>query len=104
MIAIVDYRAGNLTSVRLALEYLGVSARITQDAHEIEEADRVIFPGVGAARAAMTHLSELGILDSIKRVVSRGRPFWGFAWEPRSFSTILKKMAGPRVWVWFLVR
>ncbi len=77
MIAIVDYRAGNLTSVRLALEYLGVSARITQDAHEIEEADRVIFPGVGAARAAMTHLSELGILDSIKRVVSRGRPFLG---------------------------
>ncbi len=77
MIAIVDYRAGNLTSVLLALEHLGVSAQITQDPAEILEADRVIFPGVGAAQTAMDNLTELGLSETLGTVVSQGTPFLG---------------------------
>ena len=58
MIAIVDYKAGNLTSVKLALEYLGVACEITRDPDVIRGAERVIFPGDGVAAAAMEHLNE----------------------------------------------
>ncbi|MBF0497949.1 MAG: imidazole glycerol phosphate synthase subunit HisH, partial [Deltaproteobacteria bacterium] len=49
MIAIIDYRAGNLTSVLRAVNNLGFEAKITSDRREILAAARVIFPGVGAA-------------------------------------------------------
>ena len=77
MIAIIDYRAGNLTSVRLALEALDVAGTITQDPAVIRAADRVIFPGVGAAGAAMHHLADLGLAAVIREVVASGRPFLG---------------------------
>lgn len=77
MLAIVDYRAGNLVSVRLALDDLGVPARITQDPAEIMSASRVIFPGVGAAGAAMKHLSELRLVKTLQDFVASGRPFLG---------------------------
>ncbi len=77
MIAIVDYRAGNLTSVKLAFDQLGASSRITSSADEILAAERVVFPGVGAAGAAMAHLAELELADVIRAVVSRGTPFLG---------------------------
>lgn len=77
MIAIVDYKAGNLTSVKLALEHLGVSCRITRDPSVIRGAERVIFPGDGAAAAAMDHLRELGLLDPLKDVVAAGTPTLG---------------------------
>ena len=77
MIAIIDYRAGNLTSVRLACESLGLDARITSDPDEIRSAERVIFPGVGAAGAAMGHLNELGLIETIRMVVDSELPFLG---------------------------
>jgi glutamine amidotransferase len=77
MIAIIDYRAGNLTSVRLALESIGVQGRITQDPAAIRSAERVIFPGVGAAGAAMQNLADLGLTGVIREVVASGRPFLG---------------------------
>ncbi len=77
MIAIVDYRAGNLVSVRLALEALGAPACITQDAAQILDADRVIFPGVGAAGSSMRNLAELGLVEPLHAVVKRGTPFLG---------------------------
>lgn len=77
MIAIIDYRAGNLTSVRLALEYLGVPCEITNDPHRISAADRVIFPGVGAAGEAMRNLHELQLIEPLNSVVSSGAPFLG---------------------------
>ncbi|MFO7600553.1 MAG: imidazole glycerol phosphate synthase subunit HisH, partial [Candidatus Desulfacyla sp.] len=49
MIAIIDYKAGNLRSVERALRGLGFACRITHDRDEILTADRVVFPGVGAA-------------------------------------------------------
>ena len=77
MIAIIDYKAGNLTSVRLALEYIGVECEITSDPAKILAADRVIFPGVGAAAEAMKNLREMQLLESMKTVVSQGTPFLG---------------------------
>ena len=77
MIAIVDYKAGNLVSVRLALEHLGVPAVITRDARMIAEADRVIFPGVGAAGSAMKNIDELGLRGTLKEAVAQGKPFLG---------------------------
>jgi glutamine amidotransferase len=77
MIAIIDYRAGNLTSVRLACESLGLDAIITSDAAVIKAAKHVIFPGVGAAGAAMGHLRELELIDILRAVVDCGTPFLG---------------------------
>jgi glutamine amidotransferase len=78
MIAIVDYRAGNLTSVARALEHLGHRCVITDRAEEIRAADRVILPGVGAAGATMENLRALD-LDAVMRddVARAGKPFLG---------------------------
>ena len=61
MIAIIDYEAGNLTSVARALTHLGCENQITSDAETIATAERVIFPGVGAAKATMETLQKRGL-------------------------------------------
>lgn len=60
-VAIVKYNAGNTASVANALERLGVSAVITDDAERLSSADRVIFPGVGEASTAMQYLRKRGL-------------------------------------------
>lgn len=77
MIAIIDYKAGNLTSVKLAFDSLGREAAITWDADTILQAERVIFPGVGAAGSAMQTLRERDLVEVIRNVVGRGTPFMG---------------------------
>lgn len=77
MIAIIDYKAGNLTSVRLAFEYLGIKARITNRPEEIIAADRLVFPGVGSAGAARQNIKALQLEDVLKQVVKSGVPFLG---------------------------
>jgi glutamine amidotransferase len=77
MIAIIDYKAGNLTSVRLAFEALGQVNAITSDPDVIRGATRVVFPGVGAAGAAMHHLTELKLAPVLREVIARGTPFLG---------------------------
>jgi len=77
MVAIIDYKAGNLTSVKLGLEYIGVECEITDQPERILAAERVIFPGVGAAGAAMVNLREMGLVETIKAVVAKGTPFLG---------------------------
>ena len=77
MIAIIDYKAGNLTSVKLAFNSLKVKAEITQDAEIILGADRVVFPGDGAAKTAMEHLNELKLLPTIREIIAKGIPFLG---------------------------
>ncbi len=77
MIAIIDYRAGNLTSVRLAFETLGRDAVVTDDPVCIRAAERVVFPGVGAAGAAMGHLQALNLAGVIREIARRGTPFLG---------------------------
>lgn len=78
MIAIVDYKAGNLTSVARALEHLGHRAEITDRPERIRTADRVILPGVGAAGATMENLRALGLVDVLRSdIVAAGKPFLG---------------------------
>jgi glutamine amidotransferase len=77
MIAVVDYRAGNLTSVGNALDSLGCEFSITQSPADILEAERIVFPGVGAAGDAMKNLDDLGLIEPLRRAVARGVPFLG---------------------------
>ena len=77
MIAIIDYKAGNLRSVERALKKLGFDGRITLDRKEILAADRVVFPGVGAAGKAMADLRHLGLDGVLKQVFENGKPFLG---------------------------
>jgi glutamine amidotransferase len=77
MIAIIDYKAGNLTSVKLAFERLGVEAQITNDAATILAAERVVFPGVGAAGASMAYLNTTDLGEAIKATIVQGTPFLG---------------------------
>ncbi len=77
MLAILDYKAGNQTSVRRALDYLGVACAITDDPAVIEKADGVIFPGVGAAGQAMAELTRRGLDAVLKAQVEAGKPLLG---------------------------
>ncbi|HAO98477.1 MAG TPA: imidazole glycerol phosphate synthase subunit HisH [Fibrobacteres bacterium] len=77
MIAILDYNAGNLTSVQLALRETGLDAVITRDANVIAAAERLIFPGVGAAGSAMEGLRELNLEKTVRDFVATGKPFLG---------------------------
>ncbi len=77
MIAIIDYEAGNLTSVSRALRYIGIDNMITNDPEKIREAERVIFPGVGAAGSAMASLRRLGLDRALAEAVSSRKPVMG---------------------------
>jgi glutamine amidotransferase len=77
MIQIVDYKAGNITSVRRALESLGVESVITPDPDAIRRADKIIFPGVGQAASAMQALRERGLDDALREAFARGTPILG---------------------------
>ena len=73
-VALIKYNAGNVQSVRYALERLGVEAELTDDPEKISTADRVIFPGQGEASSAMAYLKERN-LDQVIREVKQ--PFLG---------------------------
>jgi len=77
MIAIVDYKAGNLTSVQLAFEALGAKSEITSDPRVIARAERVVFPGVGAAGASMDNVRAMSLFDAITDAIAAGKPFLG---------------------------
>ena len=66
MVAIIDYKCGNLQSVKNALERLGAEYVVTADKEVIRKADRVILPGVGSAATAMQSLIETGLCDTIR--------------------------------------
>ena len=68
MIAIVKYNAGNITSVKNAVERLGYSCIVTDDIAILKSAEKVIFPGVGEANSAMHFLKEKGLDDVIKNL------------------------------------
>ncbi|WP_291319490.1 imidazole glycerol phosphate synthase subunit HisH [Desulfonatronospira sp.] len=77
MIAILNYRAGNLTSVKRALDHEDIPCRITDDAHILAESRGIIFPGVGAAGSAMNNLRETGLDKTLNDLISRGKPMLG---------------------------
>ena len=65
-VAIVKYNAGNVESVKNALNRLGVEPIVTDDAETLQSADKVIFPGVGEASSAMNYLRERNLDEVIK--------------------------------------
>jgi glutamine amidotransferase len=76
MIAVIDYKAGNLNSVVKALHYLGAETTVTQDAALVAQASRIVLPGVGHFRATAL-LQELGITDAVREAITRGALFLG---------------------------
>lgn len=73
-IAILDYGAGNLTSIRLAFERLGASPVVTSDPDEALRADALVFPGVGSAKSAMDGLLAHGLDRPLRAFVAARRP------------------------------
>ncbi len=76
MIAVIDYGAGNIFSVKNALDYLGMESRLTDKKEDIESADALILPGVGAFPSAMEMLNKSGLVDTIKTQAKK-KPFLG---------------------------
>lgn len=77
MLAILDYEAGNQTSVKRALDSMSIPCAITHDAAEITAADGIIFPGVGAAGQAMGNLTSTGLDKVLAEQVAAGKPLLG---------------------------
>jgi glutamine amidotransferase len=77
VIAIIDYKAGNLTSVQRALAFLGWDSLITTSSAEVLAAERIIFPGVGAAGTAMFDLMRLNLDSALVEAYGRGKPILG---------------------------
>jgi glutamine amidotransferase len=77
MIAIIDYGAGNLRSIRRALETNGADTIITSDPDVVRRADAVVLPGVGHAGHAIGEIERRGLAPAIKDSVESGKPFLG---------------------------
>ena len=84
-IAIIDYGMGNLRSVAKALEHVAPQARVlvTQNRHDILQADRVIFPGQGSIRDCMRELARWNLMDVV-RDAALGKPFLGLCLGPQA--------------------
>ena len=76
-IVVVDYGAGNLTSVEHVLRYLGAPFLTTARPEDLRDAEGVIFPGVGEAASSMAELSRTGLDEALKRFVASGRKVLG---------------------------
>ena len=78
VIHVVDYRAGNAPSVMFALERIGVSCRLASTAADLDGAERIVLPGVGAARATLDSLRDSGLVEPLtERVLGAKVPFLG---------------------------
>lgn len=77
MIAIIDYQMGNLRSVQKGFEKVGHAAVITSDPRELEEASKIVLPGVGAFGDAIHELQRRDLVQSIKAAIASGKPFLG---------------------------
>ena len=84
-IAIIDYGMGNLRSVAKALEHVAPHARVivTQNRHDILQADRVVFPGQGSIRDCMRELAHWNLMDVV-RDAALGKPFLGLCLGPQA--------------------
>ena len=76
-VVVIDYGMGNLHSVQKALSFLGAQPKLSQDAEEIQTAQKLILPGVGAFGDAMAELSRRGLVQAIQEAVEKGTPLMG---------------------------
>ena len=77
MIAVIDYGVGNLFSLTASLKYLGAETVVTNRSEDIEKADRIILPGVGAFEDAAAKLRATGLVDTIMKETAAGKPLLG---------------------------
>ena len=76
MIAVIDYKAGNLTSVVKALNYLGAETLVTQDPEVVRHAEKIVLPGVGHFQSTQL-LADLGLTTATRERIAAGVPFLG---------------------------
>jgi imidazole glycerol phosphate synthase glutamine amidotransferase subunit len=76
-IAVVDYGAGNLVSIEQALTTVGARVAIVRDGGQLDAADALVVPGVGAAAPAMERLARARLVDPIRQWIAAGRPYLG---------------------------
>jgi glutamine amidotransferase len=76
-VTIIDYQLGNLFSVKQACDTIGILATISSDAKDIEDAEAIILPGVGAFIEAMKNLDKLDLINPIKDYLDAGKPIFG---------------------------
>jgi len=76
-IAIIDYDMANLRSVQKGFEHVGAAARIISKPEEIERADKIILPGVGAFQDAVATLRSRNLAQPILAHINKGKPFFG---------------------------
>jgi glutamine amidotransferase len=76
VIAVIDYKAGNLTSVVKALKYLGAETQVTQDPAVVSQAQKIVLPGVGHFKATQL-LNDLGLTEATRERIGAGIPFLG---------------------------
>ncbi len=100
MIAIVDYRAGNLTSVKKALDQVGADSIVTSDPSVVSRAEKIVLPGVGHF-SATSYLTDSGLRDAIVNSIQRGMPLLGICvglqWMLES-SEEAPEVAGLGIW------
>ena len=77
MIDVIDYRAGNAPSVQYALQHLRIECRLVGDPDVVATSERLVLPGVGAARATLASLRHQGLVDALTGRVADGVPFLG---------------------------
>lgn len=77
MIAVIDYGMGNLRSVQKGFEKVGHQATVTSDPADVDRADKVVLPGVGAFEDAMAELHRRGLIDPVLAAIDAGKPFLG---------------------------
>jgi imidazole glycerol-phosphate synthase subunit HisH len=77
LVALIDYGAGNLLSVKRAMEHLGFSVVVTTNSSEVEKADFLVLPGVGAYKSAMKVLGDKSLISTIKKYSEDSRPLLG---------------------------
>ena len=77
MIAIIDYGAGNIQSVKKAFEHIGCDCFVTRNHDEIIKADGAVLPGVGSFGDTVDSLNQFGIKDTAIEFINSGKPFFG---------------------------
>ena len=77
MIAIIDYQMGNLRSVQKGFEKVGQEAQIVSDPQQLEQATKIVLPGVGAFGDAIQELTERGFVEPLLKWLEQDRPFLG---------------------------
>lgn len=96
MIAIIDYGAGNIKSLQFALDKLGKTSKLTMDPEEINQADSIILPGVGAFKDAMEALQRYQLDTILKKEAANGKPILGICLGMQLFYEFSEENGGSK--------